>query len=74
MTESDDRSLQVPDGLGGERVDVGLARMFGISRSRAAELLAQDLVQLDGRPAAKSDRLLPGAQLDVTFPRQADPL
>ena len=74
MSESDERSLQVPEGLGGERVDVGLARMFGISRSRAAELLSQDLVLLDGSPAAKSDRLLPGAQLDVTFPRQADPL
>ena len=41
MTETDgeERTLQVPEGLGGERVDVALARMFGISRSKAAELL-----------------------------------
>ena len=68
------RTLQVPEGLSGERVDVGLARMFGISRSKAAELVAQELVTVDGRPAAKSDRLLPGALLDVTFPHEPDPL
>jgi 23S rRNA pseudouridine1911/1915/1917 synthase len=76
MTEQDgeQRTLEVPEGLAGERVDVALARMFGISRSKAAELVSRELVQLDGRAAAKSDRLVPGALLDVTFPRQADPL
>ena len=38
-TDGEERTLQVPEGLGGERVDVALARMFGISRSKAAELL-----------------------------------
>ena len=68
------RTLQVPEGLSGERVDVGLARMFGISRSKAADLVARELVTVDGRAAAKSDRLVPGAVLDVTFPREPDPL
>lgn len=71
---ADDRALLVPDGLAGERVDVGLARMFGISRSKAAELVSQGLVQLDGTSAAKSDRLLPGALLEVSLPPAADPL
>ena len=44
----------MPDGLGGERVDVGLARMFGISRSRAAELLARQLVTVDGAGRRRS--------------------
>src|SRR6195952_5908294 len=48
--------------------------MFGISRSKAAELVARELVLLDGQAAAKSDRLVPGALLDVTFPRRADRL
>ena len=76
MSEQDaeTRSLEVPEGLGGERVDSGLARMFGISRSKAADLVSRGLVHLDGQGAAKSDRLLPGAHLEVTFPRQADPL
>ncbi len=68
------RTLHVPDGLGGERVDVGLSRMFGISRSKAADLLGQELVRLDGHLAVKSDRLLPGALLEVTFPVEPDPL
>ena len=68
------RTLQVPDGLSGERVDVGLARMFGISRSKAADLVAQQLVTVDGQAAAKSDRLVPGALLEVTFPHEPDPL
>jgi 23S rRNA pseudouridine1911/1915/1917 synthase len=71
---SEERSLQVPEGLGGERVDVGLARMFGISRSKAADLIAAERVHLDGQAAVKSDRLLPGSQLDVSFPNERDPL
>ncbi len=76
MSQADDeqRTLQVPEGLNGERVDVGLARMFGISRSKAADLLARDLVTVDGHAATKSDRLVPGSQLDVTFPQETDPL
>ena len=74
MSEPDgeQRTLHVPEGLGGERVDVALARMFGISRSKAVELLSRELVQVDGRSAAKSDRLVPGSLLDVVFPRQED--
>lgn len=72
--EGEQRTLQVPEGLNGERVDVGLARMFGISRSKAAELLTQELVTVDGHAVAKSDRLVPGSLLDVTFPQETDPL
>jgi len=68
------RSLVVPEGVAGERVDAGLAKMFGLSRTRAAELIAAGLVVVDGRPVAKSDRLLPGATLDVTIPVERDPL
>jgi 23S rRNA pseudouridine1911/1915/1917 synthase len=69
-----ERALLVPDGLAGERVDTGLARMFGISRSKAADLLTQGLVRLDGSTAAKSERLVPGSLLEVTLPAVTDPL
>jgi 23S rRNA pseudouridine1911/1915/1917 synthase len=69
-----ERALLVPDGLAGERVDSGLARMFGISRSKAADLLVQGLVRLDGLAATKSARLVPGSMLEVTLPPVADPL
>ncbi len=73
MTAPDERRLAVPDGLDGERLDAALARMFGLSRSRAAELIGDGLVLLDGRPAAKSERVLAGEPLQVTLPpRQAE--
>jgi 23S rRNA pseudouridine1911/1915/1917 synthase len=68
-----ERLLAVPDGLDGERLDNALARMFGLSRSRAAELIGEGLVLLDGRPAAKSDRVLAGEPLQVTLPPQRPP-
>jgi 23S rRNA pseudouridine1911/1915/1917 synthase len=74
VTSSDYRSLQVPDGLAGERVDSAIARMLGLSRTRAADLIERDLVQLDGASVSKSDRVLPGARLEVTIPAEGDPL
>jgi 23S rRNA pseudouridine1911/1915/1917 synthase len=68
MTVPDERRLAIPDGLDGERLDAALARMFGLSRSRAAELIGDGLVLLDGRTAAKSDRVLAGEPLQVTLP------
>lgn len=65
---SEHRSMPVPDGLEGERVDAGLARMFGLSRTRAADLIAGGDVLVDGQAVAKSDRMSAGTWLDVTLP------
>lgn len=65
--------MLVPEGLAGERVDAALARMFGLSRTRGAELIAEGLVLLDGSKVAKSDRVVAGAMLDVSIPTAADP-
>jgi 23S rRNA pseudouridine1911/1915/1917 synthase len=64
----------VPDGLAGERVDAAMARMFGLSRTRAADLIAEGHVAVDGAAVGKSDRVMPGAILDVTIPILTDPL
>ncbi|MCU0282274.1 MAG: RluA family pseudouridine synthase [Candidatus Nanopelagicales bacterium] len=69
----DDRLAHVPDGLAGERVDATLARMFGLSRSKAADLAEAGHVQLDGRVVAKSARVEPGQLLEVHLPDVADP-
>ncbi|WP_066362144.1 RluA family pseudouridine synthase [Herbidospora mongoliensis] len=68
---ADQRSLPVPDGLEGERLDAALARLFGFSRTRAAELIFDGDVLVDGSPAAKSDRVTAGSWLDVTIPAPA---
>lgn len=62
------RALPVPDGLAGERVDAGIARLLGLSRTRAADLAAAGGVRLDGRTLGKSDRLVPGGWLEVELP------
>ena len=65
---SDVRSLPVPDGLEGERVDAALARLFGLSRTKAADLAAAGAVTVDQRTVGKSDRVCAGAWLEVSLP------
>lgn len=65
------RALPVPAGLAGMRVDAGLARLLGLSRTTVAALVEAGRVQLDGRPAGKSDRLAGGAWLEVELPDTA---
>jgi 23S rRNA pseudouridine1911/1915/1917 synthase len=74
VTTADVRHVPVPDGLDGERLDAALARMFGFSRSQAADLIAAVAVLVNGRPATKSDRVQPGDWLDVTMPPPLVPL
>ncbi|WP_345651479.1 RluA family pseudouridine synthase [Streptomyces tremellae] len=70
----DIRTLPVPDGLEGERVDAALARVFGLSRTKAAELAAQGKVQVDGAVVGKSDRVTAGAWLEVEMPGASAPV
>jgi 23S rRNA pseudouridine1911/1915/1917 synthase len=63
----------VPDGLAGERVDAGLAKLLGFSRTFAAEVAESGGVTIDGAEAGKSDRLIAGAWLEVEW-QQREPL
>ena len=60
--------INVPGGMHGERVDAALSRMLGFSRSKCAELIELGHVTIDGVPAAKSDRLVEGAELEIQLP------
>ncbi|WP_165986751.1 RluA family pseudouridine synthase [Streptomyces sp. YIM 98790] len=68
------RTLPVPEGLEGERVDAALARMLGFSRTRAAELAAAGKVRLDGIEVGKSERVTGGAWLEVEMPAPPAPV
>jgi 23S rRNA pseudouridine1911/1915/1917 synthase len=68
MTSPAQRRVPVPEGLDGERLDSALARMFGLSRTAAAELISDGSVLVGGRAAAKSDRVPAGEWLEVTLP------
>jgi 23S rRNA pseudouridine1911/1915/1917 synthase len=68
------RVVTLPEGVAGERVDAVISRMFGISRTRAADLVAQDHVRVDGHAVAKSERVAGGALLEVAIPKATDPV
>lgn len=73
------RTLPVPDGLIGERVDIAVARMLGLSRNAVADLAAQGQIGIAESPGApatavgKSHRLEAGQWLEVALPEVARP-
>jgi 23S rRNA pseudouridine1911/1915/1917 synthase len=67
-----ERVLPVPDGLVGERVDAGLAKLLGLSRTKAAAIADDGGVEIDHRPAGRSDRLPAGALLSVRWEEAAE--
>ncbi|MFD5867659.1 RluA family pseudouridine synthase [Corynebacterium sp. NPDC060344] len=68
------RQMPVPPGLAGMRVDAGLAKLLGLSRTAAAELAEAGDVQVDGATVGKSDRLHEDAWLSVLLPEVKAPL
>jgi 23S rRNA pseudouridine1911/1915/1917 synthase len=62
------RSLPVPDGLDGLRLDLALARLFGLSRTVAAALVDRGDVLVDGVARPRSEKVSGGAWLEVSLP------
>ena len=67
------RSLPVPDGLDGVRVDAALSKMLGFSRTFAADVATAGGVSLDGVTLGKSDKLRAGGWLDVEWQPKEEP-
>jgi len=63
------RFIPVPEGLAGERLDVAMVRMLGMSRASAAELITAGEVLVDGRVVDKAHRLSIDAVLEINEPR-----
>jgi len=56
------------------RVDAGLSRLLGLSRTAAAALVENGEVEIDGVRPDKSDKLTAGAWLDVRLPEAPAPV
>ena len=65
---SDVRTVLVPEGLDGSRVDAAVARLFGLSRTKAAEVASSGGVRIDGSAVLKSATVRAGSQLEVALP------
>jgi 23S rRNA pseudouridine1911/1915/1917 synthase len=74
LSEREKRSLQIESEYEGERVDVALAALLGISRSAVADLLNAGEVLQGKKPLVKSDRLRAGDRIQVLMPAAIDPL
>jgi 23S rRNA pseudouridine1911/1915/1917 synthase len=66
------RTIAVPEGLAGERLDIVLSRLFGFSRAFAQDVIDAGGAIVEGKPGIKSDRAPGGSVLEVTFePKRA---
>jgi 23S rRNA pseudouridine1911/1915/1917 synthase len=66
------RLLPVPDGLDGLRLDVAVSRLFGLSRTAAADLVDDGAVVLNGTVPARSVKVRGGSLLEITIPDPID--
>ena len=72
MTE--ERLIQVPEGLSGLRADAGIAKLLGLSRSSVADMIEAGLVLQDGLVIGKSASLVENAWLKISLPAPKAPL
>jgi 23S rRNA pseudouridine1911/1915/1917 synthase len=71
---TEDRLIQVPEGIAGTRADAGIARLLGMSRSAVADLIEAGLIQQNSQVISKSDSLIQDAWLNITLPAPKPPL
>jgi len=65
---TEDRLIQVPEGIAGSRADAGIAKLLGLSRSSVADMLESGLVLQNDHTLGKSDALINDAWLKITLP------
>ena len=62
------RTLSVPEGVAGERIDSALTRVLGLSRTSVVKLLEDGDINSGGRAMQKSDRVTAGQVIEVLLP------
>jgi 23S rRNA pseudouridine1911/1915/1917 synthase len=62
------RTLSVPEGVEGERIDSALTRVLGLSRTAIVKLLEDGDIRSNGNAMQKSERVLAGQVSEVLMP------
>jgi 23S rRNA pseudouridine1911/1915/1917 synthase len=71
---TEEKLVQVPEGLSGTRADAGISKLLGMSRSAVATMLESGLVEQNDSVIGKSDSLVTDAWLRITMPKPKAPL
>ena len=76
MSNREHRTLTVPEGVAGERIDSALTRVLGLSRTAVVKLLEDGDITTGGKQMPKSDRVTAGQVIEVLMPApiNADPI
>jgi 23S rRNA pseudouridine1911/1915/1917 synthase len=72
-TMAEVRRLPVPNGLTGMRLDAGLAKLLGMSRTTVATMIDAGAVLVDGTTAIRSAKLSEDSWLEITLPEPDRP-
>jgi 23S rRNA pseudouridine1911/1915/1917 synthase len=64
------RTLSVPEGVAGERIDSALTRVLGLSRTAVVRLLEDGDITTSGKAMAKSDKVAAGQIIEVLMPEE----
>lgn len=65
---SEVRFVQLPEGLAGQRADTAIAKLLGISRTKASELIDGQRVLVAGLPVGKADLLTIDLMVEISLP------
>ncbi len=68
MNQRELRTLSVPEGVAGERIDSALTRVLGLSRTSVVKLLEDGDITTNGKVMPKSERVLAGQVIEVLMP------
>lgn len=68
MSNRELRTLSVPEGVAGERIDSALTRVLGLSRTAVVKLLEDGEITTNGKSMQKSDRVVASQVIEVLMP------
>ena len=74
MSDRELRTLSVPEGVAGERIDSALTRVLGLSRTAVVKLLEDGDITTSRRTMLKSERVSAGQVIEVLLPAPVNTL